>query len=685
MSSWNGFEDGDDNDELPQSPPAPSSPFSTAFHTPRPPGIQTGVRDVPPDLSEHPEDLYDTLEVEFNKAMIKNPNRRNKTRLTFEERGHMIRHLTMTESTWRDLPTSEKGSQERNRRVKALKYFEMKGTLLMRKPETIAPDTDHEVHLPLRQVALDDDVYYVIKQAHERLGHAGYKKTHEAVRRDVYGINREEVEWFTDHCRRCEMNRPNQSRAPLQPIESGGTNQRCQIDLIDMRAEPSGPYNWILTTKDHFDKFVTLWPLRNKTAQEVADALDIFLMCCGPWEVLQCDQGAEFKAAVAILMRRHGIKVIYSSPRHPESQGLVEQANGQIKSKIRIWKAETGLENWDLALTTITLQLNHSLATSTGRKPYELRFNGRSYFTSATWVPYERREFIRLQLEGENDEQTPGDVYEEGIREAVTQGREFTGSTVAGSMPQALQSRQPLLRSLQIANLPETRPIPHPPPPSQPSSSSALPPSAPVPLERTEQEQNDDPEQRTVRRGVDKRATRAREHMANKYEKRGEIVEFEPGDYCTIKVPKKDRPSGATTMRVLARVLRRRGHTYELQTKYGILQSRYGAQNLNRIDQCTAEEDGKELGDSRRKITLRYAAKASYTGSSKRRRIHCGCAGDCRSARCVCYKNGIKCTIYCHRRSGECPNKAIGSSYTQIAVIEQDEQDEQNEGDEMEE
>src|SRR2546421_9225213 len=36
--------------------------------------------------------------------------------------------------------------------------------------------------------------------------------------------------------------------------------------------------------------------------------------------------------------------------------------------------------------------------------------------------------------------------------------------------------------------------------------------------------------------------------------------------------------------------------TYELQAKYGILQSRYGAQNLNRIDQCTAETDGKELG-----------------------------------------------------------------------------------------
>jgi hypothetical protein len=72
-------------------------------------------------------------------------------------------------------------------------------------------------------------------------------------------------------------------------------------------------------------------------------------------------------------------------------------------------------------------------------------------------------------------------------------------------------------------------------------------------------------------------------------------MEFEAGDYCTIKVPKKGRPSGATSMRILARVLRRYGHLYMLQTKYGILQSKYGAQNLNQIDQCTAEQDAAQL------------------------------------------------------------------------------------------
>jgi len=64
----------------------------------------------------------------------------------------------------------------------------------MRKPKVITTSTEHEIHLPLRQAALDDDVYYIIKQTHKRLGHASAKKTYEAIRLDAYGINHNECE-----------------------------------------------------------------------------------------------------------------------------------------------------------------------------------------------------------------------------------------------------------------------------------------------------------------------------------------------------------------------------------------------------------------------------------------------------------------------------------------------------------
>lgn len=75
---------------------------------------------------------------------------------------------------------------------------------------------------------------------------------------------------------------------------------------------------------------------------------------------------------------------------------------------------------------------------------------------------------------------------------------------------------------------------------SRPSSLATL---SDIPISRGDAEQEeDDPKARPVRGGVNARAGRARQRMANQYEKRGEIVEFEAGDYCTIKVPRKDRP-----------------------------------------------------------------------------------------------------------------------------------------------
>ena len=52
MSSWDGFEDGDANSKDSTSRSSRSSRFQTAFRTPRPPGVETGVREVLRALSK---------------------------------------------------------------------------------------------------------------------------------------------------------------------------------------------------------------------------------------------------------------------------------------------------------------------------------------------------------------------------------------------------------------------------------------------------------------------------------------------------------------------------------------------------------------------------------------------------------------------------------------------------------
>jgi hypothetical protein len=90
----------------------------------------------------------------------------------------------------------------------------------------LPPTLNAKNSLPLCQITLDDDVYYIIKHTHERLGHTGSKKTYKAVRTNAYETNRDECEWFTDHYKRCDLNGPIHGKAPLQPIEPGDTDMR---------------------------------------------------------------------------------------------------------------------------------------------------------------------------------------------------------------------------------------------------------------------------------------------------------------------------------------------------------------------------------------------------------------------------------------------------------------------------
>ena len=58
------------------------------------------------------------------------------------------------------------------------------------------------------------------------------------------------------------------------------------------------------------------------------------------------------------MIKGYGIQIIHGRPRHPQSQGLIEQANGVLKQKFRAWMAQTGLVTWERGLSVITMAMN---------------------------------------------------------------------------------------------------------------------------------------------------------------------------------------------------------------------------------------------------------------------------------------------------------------------------------------
>jgi len=107
-----------------------------------------------------------------------------------------------------------------------------------------------------------------------------------------------------------------------------------------MRATPNKGNHWILHIKDHLHKYSFLNALLDKTAARVANCNAQWLGIVGIPGILQCNKGVGFKGILLILLKKYGIKIINGRPRHPQPQGLVEQANGLIKVKLHCWLAD---------------------------------------------------------------------------------------------------------------------------------------------------------------------------------------------------------------------------------------------------------------------------------------------------------------------------------------------------------
>ena len=84
------------------------------------------------------------------------------------------------------------------------------------------------------------------------------------------GITKSYITEFCKQCPICQLQQPKKVHPPLHPITVEDFMQRIQIDLINMRHSPDDEFNWTGHFIDHMSKFNILFPLKTKSAPEVA-------------------------------------------------------------------------------------------------------------------------------------------------------------------------------------------------------------------------------------------------------------------------------------------------------------------------------------------------------------------------------------------------------------------------------
>ena len=442
-----------------------------------------------------------------------------------------------------------------------------------------------------RNVPRDEEVFDIISCAHIGLLHPGQDKTFYEIERTTVGISRKEVTELLKHCLTCAKKGSQKSKAPVKVIVENMLWGRVQIDLIDMRGDPDGEFKWICHLRDHFSKYSVASPMPNKTSEEVVKVVITWIMYFGPPKILQSDNGTEFKGALTILLRQHGIKIINGRPRHPQSQGMVEKGNHILKEKIGAWQSDHQSSAWVCSLPEVIAGMNAQRSSVTGKSPYEVVFGQVPHGTRVSYLEREVDEVL------EEDSTAPaigfGAFEVAGLDIIISDSDEEPQSMIAeGAIVPTLTSSLRLHlgghNDGEEGILEVDQALPH----YQPARGSAA-----EHLVATA----------VIRHDAQAMSARSHQQMVDRDAQRNPPAIYPIGTLATLRIPKKNRTT-AQNRRLLCRILAEvTPGRYRLETEYGTLKNTYPSSELDSISQTV--DFNPKAAPAGKNITLNFASR----------------------------------------------------------------------------
>ena len=324
--------------------------------------------------------------------------------------------------------------------------------------------------------------------------------------------------------------------------------------------------------------------------------------------VFQTDNGLEFKNQLIkdTLMNWDGsCKIVYGRPRHPQSQGLVEQANGTLENMIAAIMEQFKTKKWAEYLPLVMYNLNTSKSSTTKFMPFEVTFNK---------MPNVGSKVEYLIVDKEGNEVPDSNFLNEQVASEVVESRAVAESEEINN---EIVESEAVDDHLVLKNMIEDK-----------------------------------------RKQLNENKTKNAEKMIKKHDhkRNKKTTEFKVNDKVSVKIPRIDR-GGVDFPRlpgIVSKIFDHQKKFYEILTEYGILNDKYRASDLESFSglvnvDLLDYENGKYT-----QISLKSAAgvQNARTGSTELVNTICNCQGLCKSDnRCKCFKIGKKFTSHCHLKT----------------------------------
>lgn len=330
------------------------------------------------------------------------------------------------------------------------------------------------------------------------------------------------------------------------------------------------------------------------------------------------------------------LALVHGKPRHPQSQGSVERANGDIKDMLVAWMSDQNSQDWSVGIKFVQFQKNAAYHSGIKCSPYSalLGCEARVGLTSSS-LPTE----VVSTLETEEDLKAllVDKCESESIESTDTENDSVTATDT----------------EIEMTDFePEASDI---------NTESAAQTVADSEKENTHHIQDSNTIE-IAKNGINIRKRRAsaadgQHSQAERMVKRSkvEMKAGDLGDNVAVPIPLVDRGRG-DPRNILGVIIDRdlSSDTYTIAVKAGILKGKY---TRNQFDLCPQHLLQMSDVNENHTVSLREAVSAeSCSGGQGFTKCNCSGVNRCKSNRCKCFKLKLLCNSKCHG-SLTCTNK----------------------------
>ena len=235
--------------------------------------------------------------------------------------------------------------------------------------------------LLLQAASMDDNIKAAHNAVHgTRKGHWGIDETLRRINANepALAITRQQVEILNRCCPTCQkfMNKKPPLDTLYKSLKSPSSLARIGVDLAQFCATPEG-YSYFIAIVDHFDHYVYLEAVKDKSALSLARVLFKYMTLFGiPTEIIS-DPGSDLTShAVAQLIEWFGINHLFSLVDHHESNGVEPSIREVLRHLKHLVFDTNSREHWHQPefLHAAAFTINNHINRMTGYTPLQLRF-----------------------------------------------------------------------------------------------------------------------------------------------------------------------------------------------------------------------------------------------------------------------------------------------------------------------